>query len=84
MKSRIYQQLLVRSYSNFKLKRLGSNQSVQRYEMKTTVNGRRPQTEDDLKIGKVIYLSHHWWILLKFETEALGIESKVSNEDDPQ
>jgi hypothetical protein len=51
--SRISQQPLVGSYSVFKLKLMGSNQSVQRYELKTTPNGRRPPTEDDLKLGKV-------------------------------
>ena len=42
------QQLLVGSYSNFKLKLMGSNQSVKWYEMKTTSNARRPPMEDDL------------------------------------
>jgi hypothetical protein len=41
MKSRIYQQPLVGSYSNSKLKLLGSHQS-DRYHMKTTSNERRP------------------------------------------
>ena len=33
---------------------MGSNQSVQRYKMKMTSNGRRPPTEDDLKILKLV------------------------------
>ena len=56
----ISQQPLGGSYSNLKLKLLGSNHSVQRYQMKTTSNGRRPPTEDNLKIWKVEYLSNHW------------------------
>ena len=47
MKSRIYQQPLVGSYSNLKLKLMGSKQSAQRYEMKMTSNGRQHPTEDD-------------------------------------
>jgi hypothetical protein len=43
MKSRIPQQPLVRSCSNLKLNQKGSNQSVQRYEMKMTSNGRWPE-----------------------------------------
>ena len=34
----------------FETEAMGSNQSVQRYQMKMTSNGRRPLTEDDLKI----------------------------------
>ena len=56
---RISQQPLVRSYTNLKLKLLGSTQSVQMFVMKTTSNGRRPPTEDDLKIWKVEYLTNH-------------------------
>ena len=52
MKIRIAQQKLI-------LKLLGSNESVQRYQMKTTSNGRRPPTEDDLEILKVEYLINH-------------------------
>jgi hypothetical protein len=46
---RISQQPQVRSYSNLKLKLMGSNQSVQRYEMKMSY-GRQPPREDDLII----------------------------------
>jgi hypothetical protein len=60
MKIRISQQPLVGSYSNLKLKLLGSNQSEQTYQMKTTSSGRRPLTEDDLIIWKVEYISNHW------------------------
>jgi hypothetical protein len=49
MKSRIYQEVLIR---NLKLKLLGSNKSVKRYQMKTTSNWRRPPTEEDLKISQ--------------------------------
>ena len=35
--------LLVRSYSNLKLKLIGSNQSVQSYQMKMASSGRPPQ-----------------------------------------
>jgi hypothetical protein len=59
MKNVISQQPLVGYYSNLKLKLMGSNQSVQRYEMKTTSNGRQSPTEDDLKVLKVEYLSNH-------------------------
>ena len=52
MKSGISQQPLVGSYSNLKLKLLGSNQSAKGYQMKTTSNGRRPPTEEDLKISQ--------------------------------
>ena len=48
------------NYGNLKLKLIGSNQSVQRYQMKMTSNGRRPPTEDDLKIWKVEYINNHW------------------------
>ena len=60
MKSGISQQPLVGSYSNFKLKPIGSNQGVQRYQLKMTCSGRWPLMEDDLKILKVEYLSNHW------------------------
>ena len=50
MKSGISQQPLVGPYSNLKLMLIGSNQSLQRYQIKMTSNGRRPLTEDDLKI----------------------------------
>ena len=50
MRIRISQPLMVGSYSNLKLKLLGINQRAQRYQMKTTSNGRQPQKEDDLKI----------------------------------
>jgi hypothetical protein len=60
MKSGISQQPLDGSYSNLKLEQIESNQGVQRYQMKTTSNGRWPLTEDDLKIWKVEYLSNHW------------------------
>jgi hypothetical protein len=43
MKSRKSQQPLGGSYSNFKLKLIGTNQSVQKYELETTSNGRWPQ-----------------------------------------
>jgi hypothetical protein len=56
---KISQQQLVGSYSNLKLELLGSNQSVQRYQMKTASYGRRPPPEDDLKICKVEYISNH-------------------------
>ena len=52
MKSRIAQQPLVGSYLNLKLKLLGSNKSVKRYQMKTTSNWRQPPTEEDLKISQ--------------------------------
>ena len=52
MKSRISQQPLVRSYSNLKLKLLGSNQSAKGYQMKTTSNGRLPPTEEEIKISQ--------------------------------
>ena len=39
---------------------MGTTKSVQMYQLKMTSNGRRPQMEDDLKIGKVEYLSNHW------------------------
>ena len=55
MKSRISQPPLVGSYSNLKLKLMGINQSVQRYQMKMISNGRRPQMEDDLQIWEVKY-----------------------------
>jgi hypothetical protein len=38
---------------------MGSNQSVQIYEIKKTSNGRQPPREDDLKVLKVEYLSNH-------------------------
>ena len=44
---------------------MGTTQSVQRYQMKMTSDGRRPQMEDDLKIRKVEYLSNHWSDLAK-------------------
>ena len=65
IKSRISQKPLVRSYSNLKLKLMSSNQSVQRYEMKMTYNGRRSQEEDDLKICEIKYISNHWSDLTK-------------------
>jgi hypothetical protein len=43
MKSEISQETLVGSYSNLKTETMGSNQSVQRYQMETTSSGRRPQ-----------------------------------------
>jgi hypothetical protein len=43
MKRRIYQKPLTGSYSNLKLKLLGSNQGGKGYQMKTTSNGRLPQ-----------------------------------------
>ena len=60
MKSKISLQPLVGSYSNVKLKLIGSKYSIKRYKMKTTYNRRRPKREDDLKIGKVKYLCNHW------------------------
>ena len=60
MKSRISQQPQLRSYSNLKLKPIGSNQSVQRYQMKMTYNGRQSPLEDNLKIWKVEYINNHW------------------------
>jgi hypothetical protein len=36
---------------------MGSNQSVQRYEMNTSSNGRQPPMEEDLKLRKVENLS---------------------------
>ena len=45
MKSGISHQPLVGSYSNLKLKLLGSNQTLQRYQMKTTSNRRQPQNK---------------------------------------
>jgi hypothetical protein len=56
---RISHQLLVGSYSNLKLKLMGSNQSVQRYEIKMTSYGRWPPTEDDLILWQEEYLSNH-------------------------
>ena len=50
MKGRISQQPMVGSYSNWKLKIMGLNQRVQKYQMKMTSNERRPKMEDDLKI----------------------------------
>jgi hypothetical protein len=47
---KISQKQLIGSYSNLKLELLGSNQSVQMYQMKTASYGRRPPPEDDLKI----------------------------------
>ena len=38
IKSRISHKPLVGTYSNLKLKQMGSNQSVQRYEIKKTSN----------------------------------------------
>ena len=75
--SRISQQPLVGSYSNLKLKLMGSNQSVQRYEMKTTSNGRRPPTEEDLKIWKVEYLSNHWLDLTQIWNLSLWDQTRV-------
>jgi hypothetical protein len=67
IKSIISQQPLVRSYSNLKLKLMGSKQSVQMYEIRKSSNGRQPPWENDLKGLKVEYLSNHW-SELKFET----------------
>ena len=52
-KCKISQQPLVRSFSNFKLKLMAPNQSVQ------------TPMEDDLKIFNVEYLSNHWSYLTK-------------------
>ena len=46
--NQIFQQTLVRFYSNLKLELMGSN--VQMYEIKITSIGRLPRMEDDLKI----------------------------------
>jgi hypothetical protein len=48
--NRISQPPLVGSYSNLNFKLMGVNQSAQKYQMKMTSNGRKPQTEDDHKI----------------------------------
>ena len=48
----ISQELIIESYSNFKLKLRWPNQIFQK--------GRRPPKEGDLKILKVEYLSNHW------------------------
>ena len=50
LKSGISQQPLVGSYSHSNLKLIRSNQSVQRYQIKMTSNGRQPPMEDNLKI----------------------------------
>jgi hypothetical protein len=60
MKTGISQQPLVGSYSNLKLKLIGSNQSKQKYKMNMTSNGRRPPIEDDHTILKVEYINSHW------------------------
>ena len=50
----IFQQPLIRSSSNFKLKLRGPNQNQK------CLKWRRPPMEDDIKILKVEYLSNHW------------------------
>jgi hypothetical protein len=71
------QQPLVGSYSNLKLKLLGLNQSVQRFQMKMTSNGRRPPTEDDLKKWKGEYLSNHWQDLTQILKSRYWDQTKV-------
>ena len=60
IKSRISQQPLVGSYSNLKLKLLGSKHSANYKGIKWS-NGRRPPTQYDLKI------SNHWSYLTQIE-----------------
>jgi hypothetical protein len=50
IKSEISQQLMVRSSTNFKLRLMWPNQTLQMFQMKTTSNRRRPQMEDNLKL----------------------------------
>ena len=50
--SEIYQQLLVRSSPNIKLKLMWPKQTLQMFQKKMTSNGRRPQIEDYLKCQK--------------------------------
>ena len=45
--SRVFQQPLVRSYSNMKIKLIGLNQRVQSRQMKITSNGIRHKMEDE-------------------------------------
>jgi hypothetical protein len=76
MKSLISQQPLVGSYSNSKLMIIGSNQSVQRYQMKMNSNRKRPLTEDDLKSG----ISQQPLVRssANFVNEAIGIKSECT------
>ena len=50
IKSEISQHLLVRSSTNFKLRLMWPKQTLEMFQMKTTLNRRRPQMEDTLKL----------------------------------
>ena len=85
---------ILNSYSNFKHKLMGPNQSKKKVSMKTTLNimtsstfGRRPLMEDDLKIWKFQYLSSHWSDLAQILNISTWDHTKVKkgfNEDNLQ
>ena len=52
IKSKISQQLLAKSFPNFKLRVMWPKRTLQMFEMKTTSNGRWPQIEGYLKYRK--------------------------------
>ena len=88
IKSWIYQQPLIGSSSNFKLKLRGPNQhqkslkwrsSGDQTKIKHSSNGRRPPMEDNLRILKVEYISNHWSDLPEISNFMSGDQTKIYN-----
>jgi hypothetical protein len=71
-KSKIFQQPLIGSSSNFKLKLKGPNQIQKCLKW-------QPPMEDDLKILKVEYLRNHWLDLPQISNLSSGDQTKNKN-----
>ena len=71
IKSWIFQQPLIQSSSNFKLKLRGQNKNIK------CLKWRRPSMEDHLKILKVEYFSNHSFDLAQILNISLGDQTKI-------
>ena len=77
IQSWIFQQPLIRSSWNFKVKIRERKPKWEIVAMKTTSNRRRHPMEDDLKILKVEYLNNNWLNLLQIWNWAPGDQIKI-------
>ena len=73
IKSGIYEQPLIGSYSNFKLKLKWLNKNWKCLKL------RQPQMEDDLKILKVKHLRNYWSDLPQTLNLCIGNQTKIRN-----